>query len=221
MIMARRSAEAFGSAQTLAVLDAGCEYGLFSLDLARRHPNWRIVGVDIATEALDQARAQAGRLGLRNVRFRQADLTQPLSDERFDVVVALECLVEIADHEAAVRTLAGAARPGGLLVLQVPTADWQPVFPFGEKRWRREARHGYAAEELRGLLDGGGFDVRRLSPSMRLVARAAQELRDRWKQRGLKAQLALFPAMAVAAWLDRHGATWGAPRAWYVEAIRR
>ena len=95
------------------------------------------------------------------------------------------------------------------------------MFPFGEKRWRREARHGYTPDELRGLLDAAGFDLRRLAPSMRLVARAAQELRDRWKDRGLKVQLALFPLMVAAAWLDRHGGTWGAPRVWYVEAIRR
>lgn len=219
--MARRSLEEFGDRRSLAVLDAGCEYGLFSLDLARRHPNWHILGVDVATEALEQARAEARRQSLHNVGFRRADITQPFAADRFDAVVALECLVEIADHEAAVGTLAAAARPGGLLVLQVPTADWRPVFPFGEDRWRREARHGYAADELRCLLEAAGFEVRRLAPSMRLVARAAQELRDRWKHRGLKFQLALFPVMVAAAWLDRNGATWGAPRAWYVEAVRR
>ena len=218
---ARRSLERHAAGRPLRLLDAGCETGLLALDLAARHPDWEVLGVDIAPEPLAAARAEAARRGLPRVVFATADLTRPWQGGTHDAVAALECLVEVPDHRAALRALAAATRPGGLLVVQVPTDTWGPLFPFGERRWRREARHGYARDELLALLDEAGFAVQRCEPTMRGVARGAQELRDLVKSRGVAAQLALLPLTRAAVWLDDRGLTAGAPRSWYVEALRR
>jgi 2-polyprenyl-3-methyl-5-hydroxy-6-metoxy-1,4-benzoquinol methylase len=105
----------FAGGEPIRVLDAGCGDGLISLALAKRHPSWQIVGVDLRSDLLEGARARGRGRGLDNVTFEVGNLLQPLPVHGFDAVIALECLSEIPDDEAALRVLSAALRPGGLL----------------------------------------------------------------------------------------------------------
>jgi hypothetical protein len=86
--------------------------------------------------------------------------------------------------------------------------------------WREEVRHGYTAEEIAQALRGAGLDPVEVRPTFRSLASAAQEIRDRIKERGLLLRLAAFPLMAAAARLERRGLTWGRPNALLVTARR-
>jgi len=202
------------------VLDAGSEEGLLCLELARRHPGWTLVAADIAEEPLRRGRDWARAEGLA-VHWLRCDLQRPLGRSTYDVVVALESLEEIPDDAAALRSLTGALRSGGLLVVHVPTADWTPVLRGAEPTWRREARHGYDADALVTVLDQLGLDVRRVVPTFRRTGALAQDVRDKLKHRGPWTQLALLPFMAAAVTLERAGVTWGPPRGLLVVAVRR
>jgi SAM-dependent methyltransferase len=202
------------------VLDAGCGDGLMSLALARRHPGWRIVGVDRREDLLEGARARAAARGLGNVRFLAGDLTRALPESGFDAVVSLEVLEEVPDDRRALEVMAAALRPGGMLVLQVPERDWGPVLPGSATRWREEVRHGYDAEEISEALRAAGMGPAEMRPTFRSLAAAAQEIRDRIKGRGLLLRLAAFPLMAAAARLELRGLTWGRPNALLVTAFR-
>jgi 2-polyprenyl-3-methyl-5-hydroxy-6-metoxy-1,4-benzoquinol methylase len=201
------------------VLDAGSEEGLLCLELARRHPDFVLVAADWAEAPLHRGRAWAEAEGL-DVHFVRCDLQRFLAQDCFDVVVALESLVEIPDDRAALRNLATAVRPGGLLLVQVPTADWTPVLGTADRTWRREARHGYDAEELRAALDDLGFEVTRTLGTFRRGTALAQDVRDRWKGRGRWVQLLMLPVMAGAVRLELAGVGWGPPRAYFVVARR-
>lgn len=199
------------------VLDAGSEEGLLCLRLARRHPGWSLVAADIAEEPLRRGRQWAREQGLA-VQFVRCDLTAHLGDGVYDAVVALESLVEIPDDRAAMRRMAQALAPGGVLVAQVPTATWTPVLPGAERSWRREARHGYEADDLRAVLEELGLTVRELRPTFHRLAALAQDVRDRVKHRGVAVRLPLLPVMAAVVRLERLGVVWGAPRSWFVVA---
>ncbi|HET9196888.1 MAG TPA: class I SAM-dependent methyltransferase [Solirubrobacterales bacterium] len=212
------SGEAAGS--PLRVLDAGCGDGLLTLSLAGRHGDWALLGVDQRTDLLDGARARAVGRSLGNVRFQPADLTQPLPEGNFDAVVALECLHEIPDDAAALRTMAGALRPGGLLALQVPERDWAPVLPGSTGIWREEVRHGYGREEIAADVRAAGLEPVEMLPTYRSLAAAAQEIRDRIKGAPLLVRLLAFPFLAAAVRIERLGLTWGKPSATLVLARR-
>ncbi|HVD86872.1 MAG TPA: class I SAM-dependent methyltransferase [Solirubrobacterales bacterium] len=197
----------------MRLLDAGCGDGLLSLSLAKRHPEWAIVGVDRREDLLVGARARAQGRSLGNVRFEAADLTEPLPASGFDAVVALECLHEIPDDEAALASMAGALGPGGLLALQVPDRDWKPVLPGSSGIWREQVRHGYGEEELAAALRRVDLQPREMRPTYRSLAAGAQEVRDRIKAAPLPLRLAAFPFLAGAVWLERWGLTWGRPSA--------
>ena len=145
--------------------------------------------------------------------FEVADLLRPLPVSRFDVVIALECLSEIPDDEAALRTVGAALRPGGLLVAQVPEADWRPVLRGSARTWREQVRQGYTSTDLAALLEQAGLAVESLQGTYRSLAAAAQEVRDRIKERSLPARLLAFPFLAGAVVLEYRGITWGRPNA--------
>lgn len=212
------SAEADG--KPLRVLDAGCGDGLLTLSLARRHPDWALLGVDRRDDLLAGARERAVARSLGNVRFQPADLTRPLPDSGFGAVVALECLHEIPDDEAALAGMAGALAPGGLLALQVPDRDWAPVLPGSTGIWREEVRHGYGREEIEAGVRAAGLEPVELRSTYRSLAAAAQEIRDRIKDSPLPLRLLAFPFLAAAVRLERLGLTWGRPSATLVLARR-
>lgn len=58
------------------VLDLGCGPATQLAQLAALHPDTRFVGVDLSAAMLTQAEAHVRDLGLRNVRFVEADVTE-------------------------------------------------------------------------------------------------------------------------------------------------
>jgi SAM-dependent methyltransferase len=218
LALADRTVGEFAGSRPARVLDAGCGDGLLALALAARHPNWTLTGMDLSEELLRGARERAANRGLANASFEATDLTRPLPDSGFDVVMALECLSEIPDDRGALRSMAGALKPGGLFVAQAPDRDWKPVLKGSAGTWRHEVRHGYSQTELRDLLAEAGLEEVVIEPTYRSTAAAAQELRDRVKDRGLALRAIAFPAMVAAVRLERWGLTGGPPNALFATA---
>jgi SAM-dependent methyltransferase len=212
---------AFAGDRPLRVLDAGCGDGLLSLALAKRHPRWAIVGMDLREDLLTGARERAGNRGLANVRFERADLTRPLPQSGFDVVMALECLGEIPDDRAALAALVGALSADGLLVIQVQEENWRPVLRGSDPTWREEVRHGYSHGGLTRMLAEAGLERIGIEPTYRTTAAVAQELRDRIKDGPLALRAAAFPAMTAAVRLERWGLTGGPAGSFFATARRR
>jgi len=217
--LATRRLAAWGAGRPVRFLDAGCEVGLLSLALARRRPQWTFEAVDIDEEMLAQGREWAAKVRAP-ISFSAADLTAGLPEGRYDAIAALECLAEIPDAAAALRAMAGALRPGGLLAVHVPLADWQPVLPGSPRTWEREVRHGYAPGELEAELAALGLEVTYRRDTMRAAVQASHELRDRVKRRPLRVRAVVLPLLSVPVELELRGVAFGAPRGLYVEARR-
>ncbi|HEY3552112.1 MAG TPA: class I SAM-dependent methyltransferase [Solirubrobacterales bacterium] len=198
---------------SIRILDAGCGDGLLSLALAKRHPGWTIVGVDLREDMLAGARTRAKGRGLDNVSFVAADLLRPLPVSDFDAVIALECLSEIPDDEGALQTMATAVKPGGTLMVQVPDRDWQPILPGSATTWREQVRQGYTREGLTAMLEGAGLGSVGVRGTYRSLVAAAQEVRDRIKAGPLLLRVLAFPLLATAVMLEHAGLTWGRPNA--------
>jgi ubiquinone/menaquinone biosynthesis C-methylase UbiE len=212
--------ERFASGRALHVLDAGAGEGLLTEKLARRHPSWQIVAADLSEELLQKGRARVEDEGMENVRLVHADLTKDLGDSLYDAVVAVECLEEIPDDDAALAAMARALRPDGLFLAHVPEREWRPVLPWGAHTWRLQVRHGYHADEIALKCERAGLRDVVVTPTARGTVWAAQELADRLKAASLKARALPYVLSSVAVRLERWGVTWGEPHALFVEARR-
>lgn len=97
-------------------LDVGCGYGHAALRIADAYPASRVVGYDRAEKSIAAARAEAHRLGLRNVSFEQRDAAE-LEREAFDLVLALDVVHDLAQPYETLHAINAALRPEGILLM--------------------------------------------------------------------------------------------------------
>lgn len=73
---------------TCALADLGTGSGAIALAVAHARPRARLLATDASSEALDVARGNAERLGLRNVQFALGDWYAAVGCTKFDGIVA-------------------------------------------------------------------------------------------------------------------------------------
>ena len=102
-----------------SVLDVGCGTGFWTAYYLGRGA--RYTGLDIAATSIERLRGQYPQS-----RFVQSDVSEADIPERYDIVNVFDVLYHITDDarfDAALRRLAGAVAPGGLLLLTDLFAD--------------------------------------------------------------------------------------------------
>jgi SAM-dependent methyltransferase len=150
-----------GSARTL---DAGCGNGAFSIYAARAGNE--VVAASFSAAELERARRRAQRLGVRTISFRELDLREVDAHRadlgRFDQIICMETIEHVADDAALVRSLAELLKPGGRLLISVPSAGHRPLFSEELQPSASEdgshVRYGYSAERLRELVRQAGLE---------------------------------------------------------------
>jgi 2-polyprenyl-6-hydroxyphenyl methylase / 3-demethylubiquinone-9 3-methyltransferase len=155
------------------ILDGGCGRG-FYLNFLRAVCAARLWGVEYDAEiAAKAARAHAGRPGIQIVR---ADLERlPFGGKHFDKAILSEVLEHVNDDVAALSSVADAMRPGGLIAITVPNADypfwWDPINKTLETVFKTKIRTGvlsgiwanhvrlYTRAELRRTVAAAGLEI--------------------------------------------------------------
>ncbi|MEO7715938.1 MAG: methyltransferase domain-containing protein, partial [Capsulimonas sp.] len=117
-----------GISPGMRVLDVGCGRGDVSLMAARLVGEiGQVLGVDRDPNPLVMARERGREFGLSNIAFAEDDLCA-LSPEygTFDAIVGRRVLMYQSNPAHAIRSLARALRPGGLVVFQEHDATMTP-----------------------------------------------------------------------------------------------
>ncbi len=122
------------------ILDIGTGRGRHALVLARR--GYRVVGLDIAEQAIITARERSRKEGLTHeqITFVQGDMRLPHFQARFDGVVNLFTsfgfFEDEEDHGHAVSSMSAALKPGGWLVQDFLNAPFvrSHLVPESEKK---------------------------------------------------------------------------------------
>jgi demethylmenaquinone methyltransferase/2-methoxy-6-polyprenyl-1,4-benzoquinol methylase len=146
-----------------AALDVACGTGKLTAALAGAvGPAGRVVGVDLSSAMLDEARRAFG--GLANVEFRIGDaLALPVDDGSFDAATIAFGLRNLSSFEDGFREMARVVRSGGRVVcleLSVPrprvagriyTAGFRATAPIMGTLFRRRAAYAYLPHSLDGF----------------------------------------------------------------------
>ncbi len=128
-------------ASGLEVLDAGCGVG-YGTEMIARAGASRVVGIDLAPEAIAAASERAGEVAA----FEVGDVRDlPFDEGSFDLVVCFEVLEHLEDPEPAITALKGVLREAGLLIVSSPNRG---VYPPGNPHHL----HEFTLEELRDAL---------------------------------------------------------------------
>lgn len=146
----------------MRIADIGTGTGAIALAIASERPQSTVVATDISAAALQVARGNALRLGIRNVEFREGDLCEPLYGETFDILVSNPPYVRNIDPHLARGDVqfepwgALAAGPGGLDVINRLASCVRDH--LAEGGWLL-LEHGYdQAREIRQSLSHSGYN---------------------------------------------------------------
>ncbi|HEX3746597.1 MAG TPA: methyltransferase [Bryobacteraceae bacterium] len=151
-----------GAGKQSRVLSLGCGIGDTELLLAPYVAE--VVGVDLSPAAIRQARADAERLSIRNVRFEQGSDV----DGRFDVVIAIFFLHHLADADLAALPgqVADRLAPGGIFYSLDPSrrrlsgALGRLLVPWMMKRFQTPDERELEPEATCRSFAAAGFEAR-------------------------------------------------------------
>ena len=102
------------------ILDLGCGTGWTSLFLGRM--NYQVVGVDIATDMIEQANRIREVSRVPNVTFLVSDYEEMPFREEFDAALFFDSLHHAMDEGVALQAVYRALKPGGICVTREPGA---------------------------------------------------------------------------------------------------
>lgn len=143
------------------VLDAGAGNGGFTIFAARAGN--RALGLSFSPGEMGAAERRAALCDATSARFEIRDLrtldAEATLRESFDEVICFEVLEHLEDDVAVLRDLAATLRPGGRVLITVPSLAHEPLFreqvsvaeDGGHVRW------GYSEDQLRTVARTAGL----------------------------------------------------------------
>ncbi len=162
------------------VLDGGFGRATTLFWLARRHPDWRLTGIDLDPMMAGDARRAGERGNYANLNIIQGSVEDLTEESVYDLAISMDMIEHIEDDVGFLRRYFRALKPGGYLVLHVPKRHqdqwrWLPAFrQFHVTTFVRDThtdegvrpvrvqghvRDEYTVEELRQIVEQAGFKI--------------------------------------------------------------
>jgi predicted TPR repeat methyltransferase len=139
------------------VLDLGCGTGLVGAAIA---PYARqLVGIDLAPNMIEHARARNIYTDLRCAELAAVLVHSEELENRYDVVTAGDVFIYVGKLDAVIPAIRRALRPGGLFAFSAEAAEPLRDSPSEGYKLGVMGRYAHSAEYLRKLAAGSGFDV--------------------------------------------------------------
>jgi SAM-dependent methyltransferase len=155
------------------ILDGGCGRGFYP-KFIRHVCRARVVGIELERPYLHIAKAALENE--QGITLVNGDLSRlPLPGAAFDKAILSEVLEHVEDDVAVLRSVARVLRPGGLIAITVPNADypfwWDPINKTLETLFNTHIRRGilagiwanhvrlYTRDELRAAVTAAGLEI--------------------------------------------------------------
>ena len=105
-------------ARAARVADIGCGLGWSSIGIAKAYPNAIVDCFDLDAASVAEGQANVREAGLADrVNIQLRDAADPALAGRYDLVTAFECLHDMSDPVAALRTMRRLAGEGGTVLI--------------------------------------------------------------------------------------------------------
>ena len=153
------------------ILDMPCGRG-FYLNMIRYVSQCRLIGAELDWDVIRKAQRHVG--SLPEIFLSNCNIyALPFPDDSFDAVILSEILEHIDDDVAGLKEIYRVLKPGGVVAITVPNADypfwWDPINKMLETLFKRHIRRGtfagiwanhvrlYRRDQLRAAVLGAGF----------------------------------------------------------------
>ena len=136
------------------VIDYGCAHGHYTINLAKRYPDFSFIGVDITRSNIDTARKWAAEENASNVNFVHGEIKDGeviVYDGSIaagaSVVIAAEVLEHVADPWNYVDVLGKYLEDDGKMIITTPFGPWEAQGYKEHWPWRAHIHH-FEREDL-------------------------------------------------------------------------
>jgi len=141
------------------ILDAGSGFGQYVYFLSRMNNAWKIHGVDVKQEQIDDCSNFFSKINKPNISFGFADLTKFNENNRYDLVLSVDVMEHILEDVEVFKNLHAAMKPGAMLLISTPSDQGgSDVHDHDHDSFIDEhVRDGYNIDEIREKLKTAGF----------------------------------------------------------------
>ena len=141
-------------------LDVGCGAGTLSLYLASKGN--RVVGIDVARNAIDACTKSANLLGLnKNTSFKVMDFPKQAPSKKFDLIILSEVIEHLKNDDLALKKIFLLLKRGGVGIISTPSKN-APMYKLGlAHEFDRRVGHlrRYSVDELVSKCESVGFKI--------------------------------------------------------------
>jgi SAM-dependent methyltransferase len=127
------------------VAEVGCGAGQCIVPLAAAYPKSSFTGFDVDAASLARARAKAAnRVGTDHLAFAQVPAERIPDADRFDLVMAFNCIHDMANPRGALAAIRRALKPAGILMWsEADAADRleENLTPIGRTMYAASSMH--------------------------------------------------------------------------------
>lgn len=112
------------------ILDVGCGPGSITLDLAKRVPSGKVIGIEPSVEVLDEANKKLAENDITNAEFKVALAYKlPFDDNTFDIVHSHQVLIHLVNPLLALQEMKRVVKPTGYVCCRDADLDLTTAYP--------------------------------------------------------------------------------------------
>ncbi len=165
-------------------LDAGCGYGLHSLELQKR--DFKVYSIDIDKQRIEFLKKETNGLNLS-----VGNLTKlPFPKESFDIIICSDVIEHIKGDKKAFSELARVLKKGGMLCLTTPSVSEQ-----NSKNWKRygHERVGYKIKDIEKLSKENNLKAEEIKPYSGKIVEKAFRINEKLYRNNIVLGLLFYP----------------------------
>lgn len=142
------------------IFDAGSGLGQYTWRMCRMNKSWKIHGVDIDSEQVEDCTAFFRKTGLSDrVSFGTADLTGFSNPGAYNLILSVDVMEHIGDDEQVFRNFYNSLKDNGFLLISTPSDQGgSDTHDDEDKSFIDEhVRNGYSSNDISEKLTKAGF----------------------------------------------------------------
>lgn len=167
---------------TAHILDAGSGFGQYSYWLAKKSKNFTIDAIDVKDEQIADCNNFFNKCTLTNVQFKVGDLTKPIANNTYDLVLCVDVMEHILEDVQVFKNYHQALKPTGMLLISTPSDQGGSDVheETGESFIGEHVRDGYPVEEMAAKLKEANFSKTEILYSYGTPGKIAWKLSMKW-----------------------------------------